>query len=115
MEGRQKFLIFLCVLGCCAPIFALLGSPDPLNDLNDPYVQKAAQFAVSEMSKRSNSLNKLVLVEVVGGTMQVSNTSNLNFSVLHTQSILSLVLGMRLHTTKACLGTQKAVALILQL
>ena len=58
------------------PIIASqLGAPEPLKNLNDPYVQKAAQFAVSEMSKRSNSINKLVLVEVDGGTMQVSNKS----------------------------------------
>ena len=49
----------------------MVGAPRPLKNLNDPYVQKAAQFAVSEMNKQSNSLNKMVLVKVESGTVQV--------------------------------------------
>ena len=58
------------------PILAsLVGAPRPLKDLNDPYVQKAAQFAVSEMNKQSNSLNKIVLMKVESGTVQVRDTT----------------------------------------
>ena len=76
MEVSRKFLIFLCLLGSCVPILAsLVGAPRPLKNLNDPYVQNAAQFAVSEMNKQSNSLNKVVLIKVESGTVQVRDTT----------------------------------------
>lgn len=76
MKVRQKSLFFLCLLGSCVPILAsLVGAPRPLKNLNDSYVQKAAQFAVSEMNKQSNSLNKMVLVKVESGTVQVCDTT----------------------------------------
>lgn len=79
MEARQKSLFFLCLLGSCVPILAsLVGAPRPLKNLNDSYVQKAAQFAVSEMNKQSNSLNKMVLVKVESGTVQVCDTTGID-------------------------------------
>jgi hypothetical protein len=48
-----------------------VGAPVPLEDLHDQYVTEAAQVAVTELNKMSNSLFKSVLVTVVDGTAQV--------------------------------------------
>lgn len=49
-----------------------VGAPVVLEDVHDEYVLAAAEAAVSELNKRSNSLFKTVLVEVLHGTAQVS-------------------------------------------
>ena len=51
-----------------------VGAPVPLEDVHDKYVVGAAEAAVAELNKRSNSLFKTVLVEVLHGAAQVSAT-----------------------------------------
>ena len=48
-----------------------VGAPETLKDLHDSYVVGAAEVAVTELNRRSNSLYKLVLIEVLHGTSQV--------------------------------------------
>ena len=49
----------------------LVGAPVTLKDPNDKEVVAAASVAVEELNRKSNSLEKLMLVEVLGGTVQV--------------------------------------------
>ena len=49
-----------------------LGAAVPIEDVHDSYVVAAAQVAVTELNRRSNSLFKMVLVEVLHGTAQAS-------------------------------------------
>lgn len=61
----------------------LVGAPIPLEDTTDAEVVAAANVAVGDLNMRSNSLQKLVLVEVHEGTVQVVNGAkySLTFSV----------------------------------
>ena len=47
------------------------GAPRPLVDLDSQYILNAAQVAVTDLNKMSNSLYKMVLVQVLQGTVQV--------------------------------------------
>ena len=49
----------------------LVGGQEPIKDVKDPLVQKAASFAVETLSKRSVGSDLPVLVSVVKGTSQV--------------------------------------------
>ena len=48
-----------------------MGAPVPVEDVQDPDILAAADVAVTELNKRSNSLYKMVLMEVLEGTVQV--------------------------------------------
>ncbi len=49
----------------------LAGGQEPLVDLKDEYAVSAAQAALTELNWKSNSQNKMVLVEITKGTTQV--------------------------------------------
>ena len=49
----------------------LVGAPVALEDPTDKEVVAAASMAVEELNRKSNSQEKLMLVEVLGGTVQV--------------------------------------------
>ena len=51
-----------------------MGAPVPVEDVQDPDILAAADVAVTELNKRSNSLYKMVLVEVLKGTVQVHSS-----------------------------------------
>lgn len=57
-EGREKLQV---------------GGQTPLKDLKDEYAVGAAEAAVMELNRQSNSLQKLVLMEIIEGTVQVRN------------------------------------------
>lgn len=48
-----------------------VGAPVPVDNVQDPEVLAAADAAVTEINRRSNSLYKMVLVEVLQATVQV--------------------------------------------
>lgn len=47
-----------------------VGAPVPVEDVHDSYVLAAAEVAVTGLNKRSNSLHKTMLVDVLHGTVQ---------------------------------------------
>ena len=49
-----------------------LGGAVPIEDVHDSYVMVAANVAITELNRRSNSLFKTVLVEILHGTVQAS-------------------------------------------
>ena len=49
-----------------------LGAAVPIEDVHDSYVMAAANVAITELNRRSNSLFKTVLVEILHGTVQAS-------------------------------------------
>lgn len=83
--SMKEHLITLCL---CAGVFSLairpssgavrtavmLGAPEEMvrEDLSDPYVQAAANFAVLGINNMSKGKRVRVLVDVVEGTTQVS-------------------------------------------
>ena len=69
MFAKIAILVLLVAAGVGATFIA--GGPKQIKDVSDPSVVEAADFAVTEMNKRSNSMYKLVCSEIVSGTMQV--------------------------------------------
>ena len=68
----KGLLAVVCLAGCFFPALgSMVGAPVPLQVSKDRYALAAAQFAVQELNKMSNSLMKLVLVEISDGTVQV--------------------------------------------
>ena len=61
----------VCLLSCVGLCVGCCGFEEPLKDKDDKYVKGAAQFAMQEINRRSNSVNKAVLVEITKGTVQV--------------------------------------------
>lgn len=49
----------------------MAGAPETIQDLTSEEVTNAAQAALKELNRRSNSMFKTVLVKVTQGTFQV--------------------------------------------
>lgn len=56
-----------------------VGGPSQIEDVTDPSVVAAADFAVTEMNKQSNSVYRLVRSKIVGGTVQVRPSAFIGF------------------------------------
>ena len=69
MLCRIACLVVFVVAGVSANFTP--GGPSQIDDVTDESVVAAADFAVTEMNKRSNSEYKLIRSNIVGGTMQV--------------------------------------------
>ncbi|XP_065920404.1 cystatin-like [Dysidea avara] len=69
MLCRIACLVVFVVAGVSANFTP--GGPSQIDDVTDESVVAAADFAVTEMNKRSNSEYKLVRSNIVGGTMQI--------------------------------------------
>ena len=70
--AAKGLLAVVCLVGCFLPTLeGMVGAPIPLEDFKEQYAVAAAQFAVQELNKMSNSLMKLVLVGISDGTVQV--------------------------------------------
>ncbi len=66
-------VVFLTSLSSSESSLGLVGAPEEIEkkDLADPYVLKAAQFAVSAINSNSVGKELRVLVNVIKGTSQV--------------------------------------------
>ncbi|KAL2932256.1 Cysteine proteinase inhibitor 5 [Bienertia sinuspersici] len=60
---------------------AQLGGFKPIKNLNDPYIQDIAKFAVEEYNKRSPNGHRLRLVNVVKGESQVVAGTNYRLTI----------------------------------
>ena len=69
MLGKVAILVLFVAAGVSATF--IVGGPSQVDDVTDPSVVAAADFAVTEMNKRSNSVYKLVRSKIVSGTVQV--------------------------------------------
>ena len=72
--AAKELLLVVCLFGSFLPALGgigMVGAPILLKDPKDQYAVRAAQFAVQELNKMSNSLMKLVLVKISDGTVQV--------------------------------------------
>lgn len=69
MLGKVIILVLFVAAGVSATFTA--GGPSRIEDVTDPSVVAAADFAVTEMNKQSNSVYKLVRSKIVAGTVQV--------------------------------------------
>ena len=69
MLGKVAVLVLFVVAGVSATY--TVGGPTKIEDVTDSSVVAAADFAVTEMNRRSNSLYKLVRSRIVSGTKQV--------------------------------------------
>lgn len=74
--GRALLLFSLCaVLATLSVSLAareqMPGAPETIQDLTSEEVLNAAQAAVKELNRRSNSMFKTVMVKVTQGTFQV--------------------------------------------
>jgi len=69
MLGKVAILVLFVAAGVSATFTP--GGPSQIEDVTDSSVVAAADFAVTEMNKKSNSVYKLVRSRIVSGTMQV--------------------------------------------
>ena len=77
MLTKITILLLFVAAGVNATFTA--GAPSQIKDVTDPSVVAAADFAVTEMNKRSNSLHKLVRSKIVSGTVQVRPSTVIGF------------------------------------
>ena len=77
MYGKIAILVLFVAAGVSATFIA--GGPSQIEDVTDPSVVAAADYAVTEMNKRSNSLYKLVRAKIVSGTVQVRPSAFVGF------------------------------------
>lgn len=67
-----SLLVYLLIQQPSLSSASLLGAPEEIGNLNDPYVRAAANFAVLGINNLTNGKKVQVLVDVAKGTSQVS-------------------------------------------
>lgn len=77
MLEKVVISVLLVVAGVSATFTP--GGPSQIEDVADPSVVAAADFAVTQMNMQSNSAYKLVRSKIVGGTMQVRPSAFVGF------------------------------------
>lgn len=77
MLGKVIILVLFVAAGVSATF--TVGGPSRIEDVTDPSVVAAADFSVTKMNKRSNSVYKLVRSKIVAGTVQVRPSAFVGF------------------------------------
>lgn len=77
MFGKIIVLVLFVAAGVNATFTP--GAPSQIEDVTEPSVVAAADFAVTEMNKQSNSEYKLVRSKIVSGTVQVRPSAFVGF------------------------------------
>ena len=85
MIAKIAVLVLLVAAGVGATFIA--GGPTQIEDVNDSSVVAVADFAVTEMNKRSNSVYKLIRSKIVSGTMQVRPFALVRFLAAITNAV----------------------------
>ncbi|XP_021719798.1 cysteine proteinase inhibitor 1-like [Chenopodium quinoa] len=86
MSNRKILLIVFSLLAVISAVSAagkrtgaVLGGYKPIKDINDPYVQEVAKFAVAKHNEEANS--HLGIVRIVKGESQVVAGTNYRFLI----------------------------------
>ena len=91
MLGKIVILVLFVAAGVNATF--TVGGPSQIEDVTDPSVVAAADFAVTEMNKQSNSVYKLVRAKIAGGTVQVRPSAFVGFHNATACALNRLCLG----------------------
>lgn len=78
MFGKVAIVLLVVAAAGVSATFTA-GGPSQIEDVTDPSVVAAADFAVTEMNRKSNSMYKLVRSKIVSGTVQVRPSAFVGF------------------------------------